>query len=57
MAGERTREREGMSTWTNVLGPCSELRLAVIGLGMEGRTWCVCACVWCVVCGKRGICV
>ena len=32
-----------MSTWTIILGPCSELRLAVIGLGMEWRTWCVCA--------------
>ena len=63
MGGERTRESEGMSTWTIILGPCSELRLAVIGLGMEWRTWCVrvrtCMCVhvdvvhvcrvWCVL--------
>ena len=53
MGGERTREREGISTWTIILGPCSELRLAVIGLGMEWRTWCVCVCVCVCVCQFR----
>ena len=59
MGGERTREREGMSTWTIILGPCSELTLAVIGLGMEWRTWCVCArtcmCVCTCVCVRARV--